>query len=215
MEDRMKRGVVLLGVVLLAACEQDPAPSARADAVTASKTTTASVIAPGPTTIAVPAKTPAVAPVVSASASASAAVAGSAAASGSTAAATAPASLLATFVTKAAKVKVRRLDEGGGGPAVLIDEAEKIAELLKSLGASQTPKDACPRCIPSVQLSFEDAFGTRLGSVGLFCSDQREQPAMAALRDALGDHCQTLTVADPEALRRFLDAAAPLAADAG
>ena len=210
----MMRPIVLLsGVLLLGGCDRDAAPSARADAVTAPKAAATSVGASAGATAATSSPpTPTSAP--SAGATASASSTASAGAATAASAAAEPLTLLAT-IAKATKVKVRRLEPSGGGEAVVIDEAEKVAQLLEALGTSQTAVDACPRCIPSVQLTFEDAYGTRLGTVGLFCSDRTGQPELAALRDALANTCQTVTVAEPEKLRAVLSAALPTAADAG
>lgn len=91
----------------------------------------------------------------------------------------------------------------------MVEGPADVAAMRKAIGMDQEPTDGCPRCIPSVQLVFEDGSKTRLGSVGLFC-DASAASEEAVLRDALAESCQSLKLADPEALKTLVDRALPM-----
>ncbi|MCA9622843.1 MAG: hypothetical protein KC731_27680, partial [Myxococcales bacterium] len=105
-----------------------------------------------------------------------------------------PPTLLGSFA-KAAKIKLRRV---AGAEEVVIDAPDEVKVLLDAIGLDQTPGNLCPRCIPDVQLVFEDGIGTRLGSLGLFCDGTDGK--VAVLRDALANDCTTVLPKDAAAL---------------
>lgn len=192
----MLRTIPLVGLVLCLAvsgCEDDPPPTTRADAVTAKPTLPSAEpsAAPGP------APEPKVAPpqpVSMASASASPTPAPSAE----------PASTLAQIGT-AAKVTLRRFGETGGvGAEAELSDPKTIDALRSAIDVRQTPSEACPRCVATVQLAFHDAFATRLGTIGLFCSGD-DTSDIATVRDALANQCTSIKLKDPTAVRKIVD----------
>lgn len=186
--------LILLSAVAvgLPACESsDPTPTAETVAPptavpTAAPSTTASAVptasSPPPKPAAAPSAEPTVAP-------------------------EAPTTLLGKLAL-AERVKLRR--PLGAGEETTVDDPTKLKALRDAIGMDQEPSDGCPRCLPSVQLVFEDATKTRLGSVGLFC-DASEASEVAVLRDALAESCQSLKLADAERLRELVDEALPMA----
>jgi hypothetical protein len=109
-------------------------------------------------------------------------------------------------ISKAEKVKIRRHDVTGGVGAEATIEGKPVADLLAAIDTAQTVGDACPRCLSAVDLVFEDRFGTRLGTVSMFCSDL-DNAGVAAARDALANACQTIRLADVDAVKRIVDSA--------
>jgi hypothetical protein len=207
----MRPQIVLLAL-LVASCREDDAPLPPAPAP--ERTTTAATPARTATgaTAAKPAPKPAptaTTATATATATAVATATASAVAVAPTASAAAGAVGLLGAVGRAARFTVQRTTAAGAvGEKVKIEDAKKVAALLEAVGMTQTPADTCPKCIPTVTFTFEDAFGTRLGSLGVFCeADRLDKPA--ALRDALSEKCQTVELAKPEEVKRLADEVAP------
>ena len=125
----------------------------------------------------------------------------SAAASAATSAAPAVESILAS-IAKAGKLKIAYAK----GQTAELTSAVEIDKLMAAIDTKQTASDNCPRCIPQINITFSDKFGTRLGSMGLFCGAPDDSP-IAAIRDALANNCQSITMKDPDVVRKIIDAA--------
>jgi len=110
-------------------------------------------------------------------------------------------------IASATEVKVSRVD---GTDSAIIDDPEQVRRLLDAIGLSQKPGDDCPPGLPTFTLSFKDRFGTRLGSLGVHANAAGGLAPQASLRDALGDACQSVTLAEDSALRALLEGALPL-----
>lgn len=185
-----------LSLALLSACESNdatPTPD-----TTKPVTTAAPITSPSPTATTAPVPAPTTDPTAEATAAPSA---------DATATPEPPTALLGRLAL-APQVKLRR--PLGGGEGTTLDEPAQLKAMREAIGMDQEPSDSCPRCIPSVQLVFEDATKTRLGSVGLFC-DASAASEEAVLRDALAESCQSLKLADADALKKLVDEALPMA----
>ena len=205
----MRLVVVVLCSLSLLGCDSDKpggkaAPGRRTEAVAASGSGTPGVKqpmrqaerperAPAPTTLRT-AKPPA---------SATASATGSTSAS---AAAAAPEGILGA-IAKAARVKVTRVSDAGESQKGVIDEQGMVSPLLDAIGLKQTPTDGCERCMPAITFTFQDGFGTRLGSVGVFCTEKSVKRDIAMLRDPLGNKCETITLVTPKVLETLAERA--------
>jgi hypothetical protein len=207
----MKKVLVL--VVLLGACREDdaPVPPAPAPERTTTAATARPTVAPAPKAppSARPSATTAATATATATALASATASASAAAVAPTASAAAAAQGLLAGVGRAARFTVQRMEPTGAiGTKTKIEDPKKVAALLEAIGMTQKPGDSCPRCVPSYTFTFEDAFGTRLGSLGVFCEIDKLEKA-AALHDALSEKCESIELDKPEDVKRIADEALP------
>ncbi len=211
----MRLVVLMLCSWTLSGCDSDqpgskPDPGRRTEAVTASATG-----APGVKQPMRQAERPERAPAPTMLRTAKPPASGTASAAASTTAsagAAAPEGILGALA-KAARVKVTHISTSGESQKGVIHDGTVVKPLLEAIGLKQTPTDGCERCMPSVTFTFEDGYGTRLGSLGTFCTEGGLKDTVATLHDPLGNKCQTITLITPKALetlakRAIADAAA-------
>ncbi|MBW2453912.1 MAG: hypothetical protein JRI68_05360 [Deltaproteobacteria bacterium] len=122
------------------------------------------------------------------------------------AAATAPDGLLGALA-KAVGVKVTRLTAEGKSQQGVIDDRGMLRPLLDAIGLQQTTTEGCQPCMPSLTFTFQDAYGTRLGTVGAFCTEAGVLPNVATLSDPLGNRCETITLLTPKVLETLAERA--------
>ncbi len=103
-------------------------------------------------------------------------------------------------LTKTATVKVTRLTATGDSEQGLIRDLGMLRPLLEAIGLTQTPTEGCKPCMPSLTLTFEDGYGTRLATVGAFCTEAGAPRNVATLSDPLGNRCETITLVTPKVL---------------
>jgi hypothetical protein len=202
----------LVFAVLAVACDDDPPPP-RLSAVPESAAPTTVVTPSGAPPVPVasatasdPAPAPAPEPLGSADASAVPSAEPSASAIASAPAPAASGNGLLGEVTRANEVKLGGPD---GSPIAMIVDGNTVNAIFTAIGTTQKPEEGtCPGGIPTFQLGFRDRFGTRLGSLAVFAKEDGSLNPSAALRDTLGERCHTVTLSDPAALKRIIDAAA-------
>jgi len=110
-------------------------------------------------------------------------------------------------LTKTETVKVTRISPEGDTAEGVIAGKRDVGPLLVAVGLKQAPVEGCKPCMPAITFTLEDEFGTRLGSLGCYCTEKGVEPKVATLHDPLGNECVTLTLAKPADVKAIADQA--------